>query len=380
MCSLPRPRGRGVVYKPTLLLAGFCILATLILFDLFPTGSDGDLSSSPEFTRRNLQARKSSTRRRRRRHRRKRKLNTDGGVYPWAEQNLKSISEVPDPANEVALFWHIPKAGGTTVKSIYECLDLKIATRAGGLERFGHAKDMEIKTFRPWGQKGPVYVNVDTTSFPGILRAERLGLVPSGVAELIFTSFPNYAVTHLYDEQHKGRALAIFRHPVDRLVSKFYFLQVADWQSNYSPGWAKMTVAQWARNVNRDNNSYVKQLAGLQGREKPTEEHLQLAMETIKDKFVVGLTDKMEESIRRFNIFLGIKESEERGARCMNEFFGGGEVKKNSNSHPKIEEDNAGWQILADANSLDIKLWNYVLQLFEEQKNVVDSHASTTVA
>jgi hypothetical protein len=74
---------------------------------------------------------------------------------------------------------------------------------------------------------GDLFVNVDTITRPGILRAERLGLVPSGLANLIVAANLNFAIEHLYDEDHKGRVLAMFRHPVERLISKFYYSQIS---------------------------------------------------------------------------------------------------------------------------------------------------------
>ena len=60
-----------------------------------------------------------------------------------------------------------------------------------------------------------------------ILDAQENGLVSSGQVDIIFTSFPATAAKKLFNEQHRGRVLAMFRHLVDRLISKFYYLQVA---------------------------------------------------------------------------------------------------------------------------------------------------------
>ena len=151
----------------------------------------------------------------------------DIGIYTWAQINLQPLSEPPKPKKEVPLFWHIPKCGGTTAKSIYECLDLTLANRAGALPQFGHDTDNFLLRFRPWGDGGASYVNADTTSYEGIDRAARLRLVQAHKADIIFTSYPRYAIEHLYNRNNKGRALGLFRHPVQRLVSKFYYLQIA---------------------------------------------------------------------------------------------------------------------------------------------------------
>jgi hypothetical protein len=303
-------------------------------------------------------------------------------IYPWAESNLQPLATTPEPTNEVTLFWHIPKSGGTNAKAIYECLGLKLASRAGALPRFGHDQDEELVAFQPWKPKGndAWYVNVDTTSSKGILHAEDLGLVPSHVADLIFTSAPSFAIEHLYDDSHRGRALGLFRHPIERLVSKFYYLQVAKWERTYSPGWKKLTVEEWATSKNIDNDHMVKTLARKRLRQQAMEEDLQIAMDTIRERFVVGLTDEMEESIHRFNVVLGIDEAEKGHAKCMDRFFGKGMEKKNSNSHPTIKEGDKGWQVLAEKNAMDIRLYDYILQLFEEQREIIDSYTNSMVA
>ncbi|KAL7541097.1 hypothetical protein ACHAXR_010618 [Thalassiosira sp. AJA248-18] len=257
-------------------------------------------------------------------------------MYPWAESHLQPITETPHPEKETVLFWHIPKSGGTTAKSLYECLDQTLANRAGSLPQFGHDQDKELLSFRLRNGKGPAYVNVDTTSKAGILRAQELGLVPSGMADIIFTSDPSFAIQNLYDDSHKGRVLGLFRHPVDRLVSKFYYLQIASWERTYSPQWKDISVEEFGEKRNHDNNHMVKKLAGKLMNEKVGEEDLQLAMATVKNRFVVGLLDHVEESIHRFNTVIGIDESKKETRKCMNEFFGHGVAKKNSNSHPKV--------------------------------------------
>ena len=71
--------------------------------------------------------------------------STDNAIYPWwAEHNLKSLTKMLDPDNETPLFWHIPKPGGTTAKSMYECLGMTMVNRAGADPRFGHHHDKEL--------------------------------------------------------------------------------------------------------------------------------------------------------------------------------------------------------------------------------------------
>ena len=101
-----------------------------------------------------------------------------------------------------------------------------------------------------------------------------------------------------------------------------------------------MSLLDWAKDDNIDNNHYVKKLAGKRQNHDATEEDLELAKNTIQSYFVVGLMDKMEASIRRFNVVMGIDhESDKKLAKCIKEYFPGNEAeekKTNANPHPKV--------------------------------------------
>ena len=132
-----------------------------------------------------------------------------------------------------------------------------------------------------------------------------------------------------------------------------------------------MKISYWARMINNDNEHMVRRLAG---KHSVTYKDLQLAMRTVKERFIVGLMHNMEESIHRFNVILGVDESTELTRNCMDQFFGHGVKKANSNSHPKIKEGSAPWDSLARANQLDIRLYNYIVELFDEQKGLIESY------
>lgn len=263
------------------------------------------------------------------------------------------------------------------MKSIYKCMRQTLAVRVGADPRYGHQNDKELIAFEP-GRTGALFVNVDTLTPSGILRAEKLGLVPSGLADMIVTTNGlNFAIEHLYDNTHRGRVLALFRHPVDRLISYFYYTQVATWERSYHPQWKDMDIQYWAENLNRDNNQMVKTLAGRGKDDVVTEADLSIAVRTIKLRFIVGLMNEMEESVHRFNVFMGIDESEESIRVCMDQYFGHGVKKENSNSHPKVQEGSTAWQVLARDNAFDIRLYESIVQQFDEQKEIISSYAKS---
>eukprot|EP00804_Cyclotella_cryptica_P005820 CCRYP_000126-RA/>CCRYP_000126-RA protein AED:0.00 eAED:0.00 QI:779/1/1/1/1/1/2/128/225 len=223
---------------------------------------------------------------------------------------------------------------------------------------------------------------------------------------MIFTSDINFAAQNLFDRLNKGRVFAFFRHPIDRLVSKFYYLQTATWENTYRPEWKDLTLLEWAKDHNADENHMVKKILGKKLNDPVDIGDLIVAKEIVRHKFFVGKMDDMEESIKRFNIVLGIKNSAVKTRQCFNEYFGSeGEKdttppddkkdseptaseedrrkatdKKNSHAHPKVEEGSPEWELLAERNSLDMILYNYIQLLFSQQKNIIEGYRDWNTA
>jgi hypothetical protein len=145
-------------------------------------------------------------------------------LLPWAHHNIVDVSTTPDPTVETALFWHIPKSGGTTAKRLYQCMGKTLAHRVGADPRFGHAEDKELKVFTPHAGKDWRVVNVDTTVRSGIVKAGKMGLVPSGSADLVCLyllhsfymlllrvahthSFWNIILPYIHTDIHNGTGL-----------------------------------------------------------------------------------------------------------------------------------------------------------------------------
>lgn len=156
------------------------------------------------------------------------------------------------------------------------------------------------------------------------------------------------------------------------MVSQFYYLKQATWEPGYRPNWAEMDVEYWARNVNSERNYAVKRLAGKGMAGEATDHDLRIAMRTLEEYFVVGLTERMDESLRRFNAVLRIDEDEPTAKVCMKHFFfdSVGVRKTNSIAHPILNEMSQGWIALHDTNQLDVRLYYHAVRLFEEQADL----------
>lgn len=198
------------------------------------------------------------------------------------------------------------------------------------------------------------------------------------VVDVIFTSSPSEHVDQLFSPVNKGRILGMFRNPVDRLISKFYYLHVAGWEKTYHPEWKDIDILEWAKTINIDNNHMVKKLAGKALSDEVNEVDLIRAKRTLKETFIVGLMKEMEESFRRFNVVMNINvNTDERYLACQQAYFGGSGRKSNSNKHPSITEDHPAYQLLVEHNSLDIQLFDYILELFVEQRELIDTYKSS---
>jgi hypothetical protein len=81
---------------------------------------------------------------------------------------------------------------------------------------------------------GAAYINVDTSTAEGIRKAKRVGLVESGVANVI-ASPHFYPAASLFNADEEGRCFTMIRHPIERAVSMFHYLAVAKWEATYDP-------------------------------------------------------------------------------------------------------------------------------------------------
>mmetsp|Transcript_22084 Transcript_22084/g.29119 ORF Transcript_22084/g.29119 Transcript_22084/m.29119 type:complete len:346 (+) Transcript_22084:57-1094(+) len=287
------------------------------------------------------------------------------------EAVAKHIGDVTSPVNDAdtAVFWHIPKDSGSSVKSYYLCMGLVVASNES--EEEGHGSDT---TLQVWELDHHRLVNVDTTLEKGLERAKNLGLAESGLADVVFTMFPRHAA-EIFSEEHPGRLFAFFRHPVDRAVSQFYYRSIASWEKSpgiYRPDFSDLGgMEEWlldGRSPDQVNNYMVRLLVNKHMGGPVTEDDLEMAKEILRTKVLVGLVSKMEESVDRYDQYFGFYDNDNRD-RCYNVYISKG---FNKNNHKSLEEGSKAWNMLAEMDLYDMKLYEYAIQLFDEQERLFE--------
>ena len=251
--------------------------------------------------------------------------------------NLIPITIPPNNNDhDTVLFWMIPKSGTSTVKNVYQCMSLTFATREGHVyvNENENEDELMLQILPNNNAFGDAYLaNVDTTTKEGILHAKKLSLVPSKLVHIISSGMPHFAVQHLYDNNtNRGRIIGLFRHPVERWMSRYYFSQKdSGYQIAFHPEWRDTTLLQFANLVGTDNVI----LRTLMGRYHVSLEDIPIAKRILRERFIVGLTSRMEETVHRFNLVLGIDDVyNEKNRECTSLSMS----KSNANSHSKVKK------------------------------------------
>ena len=201
-----------------------------------------------------------------------------------------------------------------------------------------------------------------------------MGFGISGLVGLIITPFIGETGT-LFPEKSakKGRLFATFRHPLDRAVSMFKYLQYARWEPTYSPELKDWTLEEYASSGKIENNWMTRHLSGKYKADM-TDQDLDIAKNIIRNNMLVGLINRLEESMDRFEAYFGLRYTinpTEQEVCREGLFFGGTNINQNTNK--KIEKPKPGdtaYELIVSQNKYDIELYNYVVTLFDEQSDL----------
>ncbi len=294
-----------------------------------------------------------------------------------------------DRSKITPFYWHIAKAAGTTVHDYYsQCYTLIEASEIGS---FASRNTTDLKLVKKNGSTN--HINVDVSTPSGIIRAKEKGLIPSHLAQIVVSPLVTDATRVLFTEEHQGLLFAMFRHPIERIVSLFYYLQSATWEPTYNPELANMTIDEYANSplleANFMTRSLVDKMVG-----PLSMDDIEMAKEIIRRKVFVGLVGQFETSVRNFNEVCGFepnfdveidgiesknitddiesneipgkREREQRKKDCIHRLTGRGG--SNRHRHQPLQEGSETYQILERKNAWDMTLWDFIEEEFGRQQ------------
>mmetsp|Transcript_28869 Transcript_28869/g.41257 ORF Transcript_28869/g.41257 Transcript_28869/m.41257 type:complete len:458 (+) Transcript_28869:117-1490(+) len=276
---------------------------------------------------------------------------------PWQLSGLANVFEEPyDPEKNKLYLWTIPRCGSTSIRRIAShCLGLTMASEAGKGDAIGDS----LQVVEGNGMK---YVNVDMSNPAGIERAKELGVGGWSEVDMVSSSYL-YDGAGIFDPDHKGYMIAMFRHPIERAVSLFYNLKS---NKAYAEQMVSLsTVEQYSRSSLVENNWMTRFLSNsLSGELTP--EHEAIAKEVLRTKCIIGLLQEKAESMRRLEMLFDVKaEKSQRRYDCQEKLWYWDWPGKNR--HEPVLEGSEAWNRLYEQNSFDIRLYEYARELFKAQ-------------
>ena len=252
------------------------------------------------------------------------------------DNNIANIYEPMEHGRDMPYFFHIPRAAGSTVKDILgKCAYIKVA----------------------W----------NTTSFEELQHAKGTNLIDSGQVDMITTQYLHEGATLFDGETHRGRCFTMMRHPIERAVSLFHYLgsDHAKHEPTYDPQLKYISIEMWARSNRVEFNWMTRFLSNeLDG--DLTAMHLAIAKKILKEKCLVGLLEEKVQSWLHFEKYFGWRFNQEM-RQCHEKLWNYAWSSKHQ--HEMIEEGSEAWELLYQQNRLDMQLYKYATQIFEEQRS-----------
>lgn len=158
-----------------------------------------------------------------------------------------------------------------------------------------------------------------------------------------------------FSQPFEGRLFSMFRDPVPRTV---------DLYNSYLDNHKDISLEDFLRKMYPSNfltRTLTNKLSG-----PVTLAHLEQAKKILKEKMLVGLTSHTRESYDRFANFAGLEAETDEQHACVEKI-----MKRENNYMMRVELPSQGsneFAMLQRANNLDIPLYEYATQLFDEQE------------
>ncbi|KAL7499269.1 hypothetical protein ACHAWT_006890 [Skeletonema menzelii] len=281
--------------------------------------------------------------------------------YRWNHPFRQSVDE--GKGRDVPVFWRIPRSASSTVEDVMSnCYHLAVASALG--TRQGHDQDQTLSIVQFGNAK---FVNVDMSNPAGIERAKAMNLGTSNIADAISTPFLYETASIFENVPDSGKCFTMLRHPVDRAISLYFRYQSDDSNPNTAQ-YKGLSIDEYAEQ-STESNWMVRFLTSKRAGSLSWHD-LESAKEVFGRKCLVGLVEKAEESIRRYERFFGWGDNRGSG---YNSCVGDRLVKADKrNQHDSFEGTNA-WEVLRKKNEYDVLLYEYAKNLYTQQSTMYEN-------
>jgi len=272
-------------------------------------------------------------------------------------------------AELMPFFWQIPHVGSVFESVAVSCLHLIVASRYVGV--IGAPQSIDYIQ-----HKDKTYVSVDLTTKEGIDSAVSLGLPSS---DLSYNSMVTPLLYHGAENllgQSKGRLFTLLRHPIERAIMVYYSFV----SSTSDPELTNMNLEQYASSQYAEENWMVRRMTNnlqIEGKDV-TEVDLLKAKEILRQKCIIGLYSKMDESISRFEKMFGwgaVTENQANSGKICHD-----KIISNIQQRDKtmavgtiIEKGDNNYNLLLNKNKLDMDLYLYAVKLYAAQEEMFTS-------
>ena len=211
--------------------------------------------------------------------------------------------------------------------------------------------------------RSSTYVNVDCSSPEGVDRGIAHNLVKTDIVDVFYSRDP-YDVARLFAPPTEvyGRGIVMIRNPIRRSVATYKRLQIK------RPDLVgDMTMEQFAASSLLKDNFLTRTLS--RNKDAPlTEADITLAKEILKRKFVVGLYDHFEDSVRRFEAFFGWKLNEDINS-CQTTMIQK-ELELGYNDFGELAFDSS-YSAIAEKNRADLELFKFAEYVYKYQERTL---------
>lgn len=278
-------------------------------------------------------------------------------------------------AKDVPLFFGLEYTGANMLDMVLgQCLNLVQASKAQ-LTDLTH-QDASISLILSNGRK---YVNVDTTTSGGLDKAFTLGLVTSGLADVIYSPLL-YQVSSLFSPQNQARLFVMLRHPVETQFARLRHLRgtsSADLPGRYND-LMSMSYEEFSKSDFVDDDWMTRALVNKMYGEVLTPKDMQTAKEILRRKAIIGLYDAPLVSFKKYARYFNWDQVRTGGfftletEQCIENLIEVAKSKDEVLGAMNLNDDDAkegstAWKTMMGRNKFDYELFMYGQVLYKYQ-------------